>query len=125
MIRILVIDDSSFLRKMVCGWLKQANYEVLEAADGDEGLDKVASDQPDCILLDLAMPNLDGLEVLKALRERGCAIPVIVVTADVQKSTKQQCLDLGARTVINKPSNVEDLDHVIRSALTVHEGADR
>ena len=125
MVKILVIDDSSFLRKLVRGWLKQASYEVLEASDGNEGLDKIASDQPDCILLDLAMPNLGGFEVLEALRDRGCAIPVIVVTADVQESTKQQCLSLGARTVINKPSNVEDLIDVIRGALTVHEGADK
>ncbi len=125
MAQILVIDDSRFLRHLVCNWLLEGGHQVTEAENGADGLVMIASHSPDCILLDLAMPRLDGLEVLEDLRAHGCTIPVIVVTADVQETTSQQCLDLGARAVMNKPSSPKELNEAVSNVLAANVGADK
>ncbi len=117
MARLLIVDDSSFLRNMVAKPLKEAGHEVLEAVDGVDGLKKIASESPDCVLLDLAMPQLGGLEVLQVLQDNGTGVPVIVVTADVQDDTRRQCLALGAQVVINKPSSPNELNQAIQDVL--------
>ena len=117
MARILIIEDSSFTRKAIARMVKAEGYEILEATNGKEGLEKAVSDPPDCITLDLIMPEMDGIEVLKSLGERGLNIPVIVITADIQEDTRDQCLDLGAITILNKPPKEEDLRSAIKEVL--------
>lgn len=117
MTTILIADDSAFQRKNIRRALQQDSYTILEASSGREALEMVDANPTDCILLDLIMPQEDGLSVLAALRDRGLAIPVIVITADVQTSTRQQCLDLGAAAVINKPQYGAELRAVIKAVL--------
>ncbi|MBD1938848.1 response regulator [Microcoleus sp. FACHB-68] len=119
---ILIIEDAWFTRRAICKILQGSGYETLEAANGREGLEIVAS-RPDidCMLLDLLMPEVDGWGVLKALREQQSQLPVIVLTADIQESTRLQCLELGAFTVINKPPKPEELRHVLQAALSASE----
>lgn len=117
MTRILIIDDSLFQRRIISAPLKVAGYEVLEAVNGNDGLEKIIIEKPDLILLDILMPEKDGFEVLKELQIAQNTIPVIMLTSDVQDSTRNECLDHGAQAFINKPVKAEDLIPVIRTVL--------
>lgn len=119
MTRILIIDDSAYQRHKARRAIEAAGYELLEAINGHEGLDAAATNVPDCILLDLLMPGMSGEEVLCAFHDQGLHIPVIVLTADIQESTRQQCLQLGAVAFINKPLQEEELVDTIRQVLNV------
>ena len=118
---ILIVDDSSTMRKAIRKIVKAEGHDTLEAPDGREGLEIAATHAPDCILLDLIMPEVDGLEVLKALRERGSKIPVVVLTADIQEIVRKECLELGATAFINKPLIGNKLLDTIQKALGFKE----
>lgn len=107
--RILVVDDSVFARLNICNMLKEAGHETAEAANGREALALACSFRPDCILSDLLMPEMDGIGFLTALSERNIRLPVIVLTADIQETKKQQCFDLGAAAFISKPPQKTEL----------------
>ncbi|HWR59059.1 MAG TPA: response regulator [Thermodesulfovibrionales bacterium] len=113
MARILIIDDSSYMRRMIRSILKADGYEIFEAEDGLKGLQMSRTVAPDCILMDLIMPGVDGLKILNVLHEERSNIPVIVLTADIQESVRSQCLELGAVAFINKPPR----DNVLLGAL--------
>jgi CheY-like chemotaxis protein len=117
MARVLVIDDSLYMRAKIQKALQEDGYGLIEADSGIKGLQMVLSHAPDCILLDLIMPDMDGLKVLKALRDQGSRIPVIVLTADIQESVRRECLDLGARAFITKPPKDEDLRRTVKEVL--------
>ena len=118
MARILLIDDSSFQRRRVAKVVKQAGHEVLaEASNGKDGLELLSKQSPACVLLDLLMPEMDGLQVLAALQERGSKVPVVVVTADIQEEVHQQCMDLGARAIVTKPPKPDELKRGLRTVL--------
>lgn len=101
--RVLIVDDSWFQRLNIRNLLAAEGYELLEADSGEAVLEIVATAQPDCILLDLVMPGMDGFAVLENLKQRNIQIPTIVVSADIQNSTRRRCMDLGAKSVMNKP----------------------
>jgi CheY-like chemotaxis protein len=117
MARILVVDDSLYQRVKIRKFLEAAGYAVVEAEDGGQGLDLAEKTRPDCILLDLLMPKVSGLETLRELHNRRLAIPVIVHTSDIQEQTRQECLALGAAAFLNKPSREEDVLGALRLAL--------
>lgn len=121
MASILIVEDAWLSRRVICKILQAAGYETLEAPNGLEALNILQTHNPDCILLDLLMPGMEGREVLKALRLQGCTIPVIVITADIQASTREECLELGALTVLNKMPNAEELTQWVRKALASRE----
>ena len=114
---ILIIDDSSFTRKALARMVKAEGHETLEASDGRAGLEMAASHTPECILVDLMMPEMDGLKVLEVLRDQGSRIPRIVVTADIQRSVREQCLGLGAMAVLNKPPQKDELQETLTRAV--------
>lgn len=119
MTRVLIIDDSSFQRKIISSILTAEDYEIISAQNGQEGLKYLAGDLPDLMVLDLLMPEMDGMEVLAEMRERGIQVPVIVLTADIQDSTKQKCIELGAARFINKPVKKDELCASVREVLGV------
>lgn len=115
---ILLVDDSGFARKRMKAALDEHNYEVLEADNGLRCLEVMAANpQIECVLLDLNMPELDGFGVLERLAAEGCTTPVIMCTADVQQSSRDRCLELGARTIINKPPQKDELLQTLKSVL--------
>jgi len=114
---ILIIDDSAFARRMTTETLKAQGNEVLEAENGQEGIEQAERHRPDCIVLDLLMPDFDGFEVLKALNEKGSAIPVVVLSADIQETTRIECMELGAVGFLKKPFHESELVEVVRSVL--------
>lgn len=109
MTKILVIDDAKFSRKRVTSPLEEAGYEVVQAGNGQEGLNAVENQQFDGIVTDLLMPVMDGIDFITEVRKQGIETPVIVVTADIQKTTRKKCEDLGVNGFINKPFLPEDL----------------
>jgi twitching motility two-component system response regulator PilH len=100
---ILIIDDSRFTRSNIAKTLRNNNYEVLEADNGVMGLDMIITHNPDFVITDLLMPEMDGFELLENLRCKGIAVPVIVMSADIQETTRRRILELGAKTLLNKP----------------------
>jgi|TARA_Y100000294_G_C8337568_1_gene249335 CheY-like chemotaxis protein len=107
------VDDSLFQRRNVRRILKNEGHEILEASDGAEAMGIIDSDDPDFVVLDLLMPNVDGIGVLTSLSDRMSSPTVIVLTSDVQDSTKKQCLNLGASMVMNKPPDADELRQAV------------
>lgn len=118
---ILIIEDSWLSRRVFVKMLKAEGYETLEATSGPEALEMLRTQKPDCILLDLLMPEMEGREVLRIMQQQGLQIPVIVITADIQMSTRQECLALGAIAVIHKIPNAEEVLGWVRKALNGRE----
>lgn len=114
---ILVIEDSAFMRNKIVNILKQDSHEIIEADNGIKGLQAAIDSAPNCILLDLIMPGMDGVKILMTLRQQGSNAPVIVVTADIQESTIRQCRELGAAAVVNKPPLEAELRDTVRTVL--------
>lgn len=109
--RILLVDDDQAFRKSVARILKHEGYEVLEAATGKSGVERVAAAPPDLILLDLVMPGINGLEVCQALKQevRTAALPILILTGNDQEGQEISCLDLGADDYLVKPVKRERL----------------
>lgn len=106
--KALVIDDEVQLRRLLRLALTGKGYEVFEAATGREGLTEAAFRHPDVILLDLGLPDMDGLEVLKRLREWS-RVPVLVLSVRDQESVKVAALDNGADDYVTKPFSTAEL----------------
>lgn len=115
--KVLIVDDSLITRKMTTKDLKAAGFEVLTAENGAVGLEVIESEAPDCVILDLLMPVMTGFQVLEALRDRGSSVPVIVASADIQDTTRQQVIELGARNLLNKPVKASRLIPAIQAVL--------
>src|SRR6187549_223329 len=101
--RVLVVDDSGLARRRARGILESAGFEVIEAEDGMAALERYFVDKPDVVLLDLVMKGMYGLEVLTKLRELDTTAKVVVVSADIQTSSKEMVEQAGAKAFVNKP----------------------
>lgn len=112
------------MRGKIRNILKAATYEIDEAENGIKALQAVASKSYDIIFLDIIMPGMDGLKVLKALTEKKQS-PVIVVTADIQESVYKQCIELGAQAVLHKPPKEEELLSMLRKVLGSRKGSEQ
>ncbi len=115
--RILVIDDSAVQRILARAILQEADFDVLEATDGEAGLSLARVEPVDGILLDWLMPGTSGSDVLRIMREERISIPVIVVTSAPDDKIREECAQLGAAAVIDKPRNAEDLLSVLTEVL--------
>lgn len=118
MAKILIVEDSAFQRDMLKKALCKLGHETAEASNGLEGLHEVEKYSPDLILLDLLMPIMSGIAFLEKSKEMKNQKPIIVMTADIQSSTKEVCLNLGAVDVLNKPPKIEQLKEAIEKALS-------
>lgn len=118
MASILTVEDSSFQRKIIIKILEKAGHETLAAENGQRGLEVLATHTPDCILCDLLMPEMDGFQFLEALKEKNIQIPVIILTSDIQDTVKQRCLDLGAKSFLNKPAQEGQILEALNSILS-------
>ncbi len=117
MARILVTDDSNFLRRRTCAILKEAGHDILEADNGNACLEAIAEHSPDALFLDLVMPDMDGFEVLQTLQDAAYHLPVIVLTADIQDTVKTECMKLGAVGFLNKPPKTDEILATLAIAL--------
>jgi two-component system, chemotaxis family, chemotaxis protein CheY len=117
--RILTVDDSSSIREMVGFTLRKAGYEVVEAVDGKDGLGKVSLGKFDLIITDLNMPNIDGIQLISAVRKLpGCSfIPILMLTTESQADKKDAGRKAGATGWIVKPFNADQLIAVIQKLV--------
>lgn len=115
--KVLIIDDSGFQRKIITSILEAEGNMVLTAENGRTGFDIAVKESPDLIICDLLMPELDGYGLLRLVRDHKLAIPVLILTSDIQNTTRTECLALGALDVLNKPVKKEILVPVIKDAL--------
>ena len=115
---VLIADDSMFQRFSVGKIAKEEGCEVVEAANGGQCLEKARSVKPDLILLDLNMPGVGGLEVIKSLKDEGLAFKVVVISADIQDTTRRRCEELQVYEFLNKPVEEAKLRSTIKAALS-------
>jgi two-component system KDP operon response regulator KdpE len=116
--RILVADDEPAIRRLLGTILATQGYEVAELVDGSSAL-KAAQDAPssDLLLLDLALPDINGLEIIKLLRESGSSLPIIVLSNRGDETAKVTALDLGADDYVTKPFGAQELFARIRASI--------
>lgn len=116
---ILVVDDDYSVQSLMRTLLELEGYEVRIAGDGRDALRQISEDRPDAMVLDIMMPELDGVGVLKSLQSVGGmeSLPVIVLTGDQSLLIGRRCLALGARHVMRKPFDPEELLSQLASLL--------
>ena len=113
---ILVIEDDKAIQNLIGTTLEIFDYEYLVASNAKDGILKISSYNPDVIILDLGLPDIDGLEVIKKIRSFSL-VPIIVVSARIDNQDKISALDLGADDYLTKPFNTEELLARVRVAI--------
>jgi two-component system, OmpR family, KDP operon response regulator KdpE len=115
-VRVLIVDDEPAIRRFLRATLSAHGYDIFEAADGQSALTAVAAARPDLIILDLGLPDMDGVEVTRQLRE-WTQIPILIVSVRGQEADKITALDAGADDYVTKPFGVGELLARMRVAL--------
>jgi two-component system chemotaxis response regulator CheY len=115
--KILVVDDSGLARRLIRKLLEELGYDADDVSDGAQALERCVLHRFDAVILDLLMHGMYGAEVLQKLKELNPALPVIIATADIQRTTREQVKELGAAAMINKPVTREQLEEVLRIVL--------
>jgi len=121
--KILLVEDQTELRELVRDFLEENAYVVEEAKDGKEALEKTSLNEYDCIVLDLNLPEVDGIEVAKRLREKGSTVPIIMLTARSQIYDKLTGFETGADDYITKPFDMKELLARIKAVLRRDTGS--
>jgi two-component system OmpR family response regulator len=116
-VRILVVDDEDYITDLVAVGLRFVGFSVETAADGRDGLNKIATFRPDLVVLDVGMPELDGMELLERLRRDGIDTPVVFLTARDAPNDRVRGLHLGADDYVSKPFGLEELLARIEAVL--------
>src|ERR1044072_7966349 len=114
--RILIVDDEPQLTRVLRTGLKSRGYDVRAAADGLAGFEAFNDWHPDLVITDLAMPNVDGLELCRRLRAIS-QVPIIVLSAKGEEKTKVEALDIGADDYVTKPFGIDELLARVRASL--------
>jgi FixJ family two-component response regulator len=114
---VAIVDDEEGIRKALGRLLRAAGLEAYGYANGQEFLTAAAERRPDCVVLDLHMPGMSGLQVLRKLKTAGLLLPVVVITAHDEPETRQQCLSTGARAYLRKPLEDRLLLNAISAAM--------
>ncbi len=109
--KILIVEDDTFLRNLISQKLQKENFQVVEAIDGEEGFKKIKEEKPDLVLLDLILPEMDGFEVLRKMKEDPLlsSIPVIILS------------NLGQREDVERGMNLGAVDYLIKAHFTPGE----
>ena len=113
---ILIVEDEQKIVTLVRDYLENAGFRATSAADGRSALDKARAEKPDLVVLDLGLPQMDGLDVIRALRKES-DVPIIVLTARAEESDKLVGLELGADDYITKPFSPKELVARVRTVL--------
>src|SRR5919198_6085109 len=122
--RILVVDDETPVLEVLSEYFTAQGYEVLTACSGDEALAVVARTPPELVLLDIRMPGMDGVEVLRRLRNVNQLLPVIMVTANEDVALARETLKIGAFDYVPKPFDFRYLDRVVAAGLVQMAGGE-
>ncbi|MBI3361433.1 MAG: response regulator [Chloroflexi bacterium] len=116
--RVLIVDDEIETVRMLALALELFGFEPMEALSGAEALRQIENRVPDAVVLDLMMPDMDGLQVIRRIRAdpKSAALPIIVVTAMVDRDAEEGCRQAGAAHFLRKPVKIEDLASLLQSA---------
>ena len=117
MAKVVIADDNRFSRRMLCKHVKDIGHDVLEAENGLEALKLIKEHQPDIILTDLLMPEMSGTELLHQLQHDSITIPCIVISADIQSTTRDEVMAAGAKNFLNKPFTAETVAEALQQVL--------
>jgi two-component system cell cycle response regulator DivK len=117
--KVLIVEDNEDNRELVVKVLRNKGYEMVQAADGEEALEKAVAERPDLILLDISLPKLDGYEVAKRLKsmEEFQEIPIVAFTAHAMKGDREKVIVAGFEGYISKPINVRELPDQVKSFI--------
>jgi two-component system KDP operon response regulator KdpE len=115
-LKVLVIDDEPPIRKLLRMGLATQGYQILDAPSGKVALELITQ-KPDLVILDLGLPDVDGLELLRRLRQEHEGVPIVVLSSRGEEAAKVQALDLGADDYVTKPFGMDELLARIRAAL--------
>ena len=124
LVRILVIEDNAVTRKVIVEVLKNYSFEIIEAEDGKTGIENAINLEPDLILLDLNLPDIDGFNVLETLRRnpKTLLVPVIIITVSATSQDVQKAILHGVKNYVVKPINPENLIMRISKVLSIPIG---
>jgi two-component system cell cycle response regulator DivK len=116
---ILIVDDNGQNRRLARDVLRFAGFRTLEAEDGGEGVSLAVEHRPDLVLMDIRMPDMNGVEALRLLRgdERTAQIPIVALTSSTMKGDREQFLDEGFDGYLQKPISVREFPDQVRSHL--------
>ncbi len=117
--KILIVEDNLDSRELVVKILKNKGYQTIEAADGEEALEKAVSEKPHLILMDISIPKIDGYEVTKRLKdmEEFKNIPIVALTAHAMKGDREKFISTGFEGYISKPINVHEFPEQVKAYL--------
>jgi len=115
--KVLVIDDEPPIRKLLRMGLSAHGYEILEAPSGRVSLELLEQKKPDLVILDLGLPDIQGLDLLRMIRSRNESVPIVVLSSRGDEAGKVQALDLGADDYVTKPFGMDELLARMRAAL--------
>jgi two-component system, chemotaxis family, chemotaxis protein CheY len=122
---ILIVEDTLDTRELLHFYFTQAQYRVSTAVDGQEGLYMAKAEKPDLIITDVSMPNMDGIEMVKAIRADAeiANIPIVVFTA-VNSSSEEELSQAGANRIFHKPFDFDEMQKIVRGLLGQPENND-
>lgn len=121
--QILLVEDNIFNQKVALIILKKMGYQVSIANDGLEAINALETNNYDIVLMDMQMPNLDGLEATQRIQSansnvKNPQIPIIAMTANAMQGDRERCLQVGMNDYVSKPINIDDLQAVLKKTLT-------
>ena len=116
-LRVLVIDDEPPIRKLLRVGLSAHGYQIMEASSGKAALELLSEQKPDLVILDLGLPDRQGHELLRVVRERNDSVPIVVLSSRDDEAGKVQALDSGADDYVTKPFGMDELLARMRAAL--------
>jgi two-component system KDP operon response regulator KdpE len=115
-IAVLIIEDDPAIRRFLRVSLTESGYRVIEAGSGREAIERLRLDRPDIIVLDLGLPDIDGLDVIREIRQTS-PVPIVVLSSRADERGKVAALDLGADDYVTKPFGIDELTARLRTAL--------
>ena len=121
MSKVLVIDDFEFIRAFCVDVFSEAGLEVIEADSGEQGIEKFIKHRPDCVVLDLLLPGIDGIEVLRQIREINSEVPVVLMTGDDPIWAGRSFESFGANAFINKANGADKLLEIVEELIIESE----
>lgn len=114
---VLIVDDAAFSRRMLRKYVEAEGCTVVEAASGKDAIAKIDQYPPDVILTDLLMPDINGFEFLELMQKQGLTIPTMIISADIQDTSRERGKALGAAGFLNKPAKEAEVRQAIRQLL--------
>ena len=120
-IKILLVDDEADFRELMTSWLESKGYSVTAVSNGKSAIRMVGEEAPDILFLDLRMPGMDGIEVVKRIREFNKDVPVIIISAYVAELIPVETMSYGISGIFYKGKNFEEALPLLESALRIHK----